>query len=80
MDVTAKSVGRKFVCLSRYSRVVMDGCIDQVAAKSCLSFFMSLSFAFVFLLSWALFNEPLTWQKVAGVILIGCGVVLSSQG
>jgi len=42
--------------------------------------FMSLSFALVLLLSWALLNEPLTWQKVAGVILIGCGVVLSGQG
>ena len=42
--------------------------------------FVSLSFALVLLLSWALFNEPLNWQKVAGIILIGCGVVLSSQG
>jgi drug/metabolite transporter (DMT)-like permease len=42
--------------------------------------FVALSFALVLLLSWALLNEPLTWQKVAGVILIGCGVIISSQG
>ena len=42
--------------------------------------FASLSLALVLLLSWALLNEPLTWQKVAGIILIGCGVALSSQG
>ena len=42
--------------------------------------FVSLSFALVLLLSWALLDEPLTWQKVAGVVLIGCGVIVSSQG
>jgi drug/metabolite transporter (DMT)-like permease len=42
--------------------------------------FVSLSFALVLFLSWALLDEPLSWQKVAGVILIGCGVILSSQG
>jgi drug/metabolite transporter (DMT)-like permease len=42
--------------------------------------FVSLSFALVLLLSWYFFNEPLTWQKVAGIVLIGCGVFISSQG
>ena len=42
--------------------------------------FVAVSFALVLLLSWALLNEPLTWQKVAGVILIACGVIISSQG
>ncbi len=41
---------------------------------------VSLSFALVLLLSWALLDEPLTWQKVVGVVLIGCGVAISSQG
>jgi multidrug transporter EmrE-like cation transporter len=42
--------------------------------------FVSLSFGLVLFLSWALFNEPLTWQKVGGIVLIGCGVALSSRG
>lgn len=42
--------------------------------------FVSLSFVLVLLLSWMLFQEPLTWQKVVGVALIVCGVIVSSQG
>ena len=42
--------------------------------------FVSLSFALVLLLSWALLDEPMSWQKVAGIVLIGCGVIVSSQG
>jgi multidrug transporter EmrE-like cation transporter len=42
--------------------------------------FVSSSFALVLLLSWALLDEPLTWQKLAGVVLITCGVIISSQG
>jgi drug/metabolite transporter (DMT)-like permease len=42
--------------------------------------FVSLSFALVLLLSWAVLDEPLTWHKVAGIVLIGCGVIISSQG
>jgi drug/metabolite transporter (DMT)-like permease len=42
--------------------------------------FMSLSFALVLFLSAALLGEPLSWPKVAGVLLIGLGVAVSSQG
>ena len=42
--------------------------------------FMSLSFALVLFLSAALLGEPLSWPKVAGVLLICLGVAVSSQG
>lgn len=42
--------------------------------------FVSLSFVLVLFFSWFLLNEPLTWQKVVGVALIMCGVIISSQG
>jgi multidrug transporter EmrE-like cation transporter len=42
--------------------------------------FMSLSFVLVLLLSFGIFSEPLTWQKILGVALIVAGVVLGSQG
>ena len=40
--------------------------------------FMALSFAFVLVLSAAFFSEPITAAKVAGVMLIGAGVVVGS--
>ena len=42
--------------------------------------FISLSFVLVLFLSAALFGEPLTWPKIAGVALIVGGVALGSQG
>jgi len=42
--------------------------------------FVSLSFVLVLLLSWGLLHEPLSWQKLVGVALIVCGVIVSSQG
>ena len=42
--------------------------------------FMGLSFVLVLLLSAALFGEPMTWPKLAGVALICLGVGLGSQG
>ena len=42
--------------------------------------FMSLSFVLVLLLSAFFFNEPLTWQKSAGVAFIVFGLAISSQG
>jgi drug/metabolite transporter (DMT)-like permease len=42
--------------------------------------FVSLSFVAVLFLSAAIFGEPLTWAKVAGVALIMAGVALGSQG
>jgi multidrug transporter EmrE-like cation transporter len=42
--------------------------------------FVSLSFVLVLLLSWGLFHEPLSWQKLLGVALIICGVIVSSYG
>lgn len=52
-------------------------------SKLQLSFaypFMSSAFILVLLFSVALFNEALTWQKVAGVAFIVTGLVISSQG
>jgi multidrug transporter EmrE-like cation transporter len=42
--------------------------------------FVSLSFVLVLFASAALFGEPLSFAKVAGVALIVVGVVLGSQG
>jgi len=41
--------------------------------------FMSLSFVLVFLLSAVLFHETITWTKVAGLILVILGLIVSSQ-
>ena len=40
--------------------------------------FMALSFAFVLVLSAAFFSEPVTAAKIAGVVLIGAGVIVGS--
>lgn len=42
--------------------------------------FMSSAFVLVLFLSVFLFNEALTWQKLAGLTLIVAGLVISSQG
>ena len=42
--------------------------------------FMSLSFILVLVLSGLIFHEPITWFKVAGMVLIIAGIVLGSQG
>lgn len=42
--------------------------------------FVSLSFALVLILSGVLFHEPITVPKIAGVVLVMLGVVVSSQG
>jgi len=41
--------------------------------------FMSVAFVLVLLLSVLLFKEPLTWQKVIGLLLICCGIFVTSQ-
>lgn len=41
--------------------------------------FMSSAFVLVFLLSVILFHEPITWQKVAGLILIVAGIIVTSR-
>lgn len=40
--------------------------------------FMSGAFILVFLLSVLLFNEPITWQKIVGLLLITLGIVITS--
>lgn len=42
--------------------------------------FMSLAFVLVLVLSGLFFNEALTWQKIAGMVLIVAGIAVSSQG
>jgi len=42
--------------------------------------FMGLAFLIVPLLAWALLGEPLTWQTLAGGVLILAGVTLASTG
>jgi drug/metabolite transporter (DMT)-like permease len=42
--------------------------------------FMSLAFVLVLVLSAWFFHEPLTWQKIAGLLLICAGIVVGSQG
>ena len=41
--------------------------------------FMSSAFVLVFLLSVVLFQEPITWQKVAGLLLIVLGIIVTSR-
>lgn len=42
--------------------------------------FMSFAFVLVLILSSLLFHEPLTWQKVVGMVCIVSGIVIGSQG
>lgn len=41
--------------------------------------FMSGAFVLVFLFSVFLFNEPVTWQKVVGLLLIVAGIIVTSR-
>jgi len=41
--------------------------------------FMSAAFVLVLLLSNIFFNEPVTWYKLLGVVLICSGIVVTSQ-
>ena len=41
--------------------------------------FMSSAFVLVFLLSVVLFEEVVTWQKVAGLLLIVAGIIVTSR-
>lgn len=41
--------------------------------------FMSGAFVLVFIFSVFLFNEPVTWQKVLGLILIVAGIIVTSR-
>lgn len=41
--------------------------------------FMSSAFVLVFLLSVLLFQEPVTWQKIIGLILIVIGIIVTSR-
>ena len=41
--------------------------------------FMSAAFVLVFLFSIVLFHEPISWQKVAGLLLIISGIILTSR-
>jgi len=41
--------------------------------------FMSSAFVLVFLLSVILFHEPVTWQKIVGLILIVAGIIVTSR-
>jgi drug/metabolite transporter (DMT)-like permease len=41
--------------------------------------FMSAAFVLVFLFSVVMFSEPITWQKILGIILIISGIIVTSQ-
>ena len=41
--------------------------------------FMSGAFVLVFLLSVLLFQEPVTWQKIIGLIFIVTGIIITSR-
>ena len=41
--------------------------------------FMSSAFVLVFLLSVILFHEPITWQKIIGLLLIIAGIIITSR-
>lgn len=42
--------------------------------------FTTLGFVFVFVFSVFLFNEPVSWQKIIGLILIIAGLIISTRG
>lgn len=42
--------------------------------------FMSLAFVLVLILSGFLFQEPITWHKIVGMMLIVVGIGVGSQG
>lgn len=42
--------------------------------------FVSLTFVFVLIFSSLLFYEPITWQKVVGLLFVVLGVCISSYG
>jgi len=41
--------------------------------------FMSSAFVMVFLFSVFLFQEPVTWQKIIGLLLIVAGIIVTSR-
>jgi len=41
--------------------------------------FMSSAFVLVFLLSVILFHEPISWQKIIGLLLIVAGITVTSR-
>lgn len=41
--------------------------------------FTTLGFVLIFLFSIFLFNEPVTWQKIIGLILIVAGIIVTSR-
>ena len=41
--------------------------------------FMSSAFVLVFLLSVILFHEPITWQKIVGLLFIVAGIIITSK-
>lgn len=42
--------------------------------------FTTLGFVFVFIFSVVLFHEPVSWQKVVGLLFIIIGLIISSKG
>lgn len=42
--------------------------------------FMSLNFVVVLLLSSWILNEPMSFQKILGVVLIGLGTLVAARG
>ena len=41
--------------------------------------FMSSAFVLVFLLSVVFFHEPVTWQKIIGLVFIVAGIIVTSR-
>jgi len=41
--------------------------------------FTTLGFVFIFIFSAIFFNEPVTWQKVIGLVFIIIGIIISSR-
>lgn len=59
--------------------------VSWMAAMTKLSLgeaypFTVLSFVMVIYLSHILFNDPLTWAKIGGTVLIAAGILLGSRG
>lgn len=65
--LSAITTGLSWLC---YFRALEDGDVSMVAPLDKLSVPLTIILAFLFL------GEPLTWQVVAGALLITCGAII----
>lgn len=71
-----------FVMSTIISVFVASLCWMAALSKFELSYaypFMSAAFVLIFFFSALFFNEPISWQKMVGLVLIVAGIVVTSR-